>query len=142
VYCYTYINEFSCIFNELQLWSYISADHPNFLKTVAKLSNVPLPQPTIDKLDDIHKSFQTVYNNVLYLKKIVVGNPSLNNQHVMAVKKTIDEFMFHDSQVLSFYPQLFNFGKDNMSWQELVKHIISEQTFMIELFQDLEQQIQ
>jgi hypothetical protein len=142
VYCYTCVDEFSCIFNELQLWSYISGDHPNFLKTVAKLSNVPLPQVTEDKLDDIHKSFQTVYDNVLYLKKIVVGNPNLNNQHAMAVKKVINEFMFYDSQVLLFYPQLLNFGKDNMSWQELVKHIISEQTFMLELFQDLEQQIQ
>jgi hypothetical protein len=100
------------------------------------------PWGTVNKLDDIHKSFLSVYNNALYLKKIVVGNPSLNNQHIITVKKIINEFMFYDSQALSFYPQLLNFGKDNMSWQELVKHIISEQTFMLELFQDLEQQIQ
>lgn len=141
MYCYTYVNEFTCIFNELQLWSYISGDHPNFLKTVASLSNVPLPTSTVSRLDDIHKSFDGLYNNVLYLKKIVVGNPDLNNQHVMAVKKAIDDFLFYDSQVLSFYPQLLGFSKDNMSWQELVKHISSEQTFMLELFKDLQQQI-
>jgi len=141
MYCHTYINEFSCIFNELQLWSHISSDHPNFLKTVANLSKINLPKATEDKLDGIHKMFQELYNNVVRLRIEVDGKPNLYKQHIISVKKLIDEFLLHDTHALSFYPQLLGFGKENSAWQELVKHIINEQAFMLELFQDLRQQI-
>ena len=141
MYCHTYINEFSCIFNELQLWSHISSDHPNFLKTVANLSKIDLPKSTEDKLDSIHKMFQDLYNNVVRLRIEVDGKPNLYKQHIVSVKKLIDEFLLHDTHALSIYPQLMGFGKGNSAWQELVKHIINEQTFMLELFQDLRQQI-
>jgi len=35
MYCYTYVNQFACIFNELELWTHISSEHPTFLKTQA-----------------------------------------------------------------------------------------------------------
>ncbi len=141
MYCHTYINQFSCVFNELQLWSRISSEHPTFIKNVALLSKVRLPKSAGDRLDEVHKRFLELYNNIVYLKRIVNGNPNLYKKHIIAVRKVINEFLQYDTYVLSFYPQLLNYGKNNGAWQELVKHIISEQTFMLELFKDLRQQI-
>ena len=141
MYCFTYINQFSCIFNELQLWTHISSDHPSFLKTVATLSNVNLPKVTEDKLDEIHKMFMGLYNKVIYLKKAVNSNPNLYAQHITGIKDLIDEFLLHDIHAVNFYPQLLMFGTENKAWLELVKHIISEQTFMLELFNDLRKQL-
>jgi hypothetical protein len=141
MYCFTYINQFSCIFNELQLWAHISSDHPSFLKTVATLANVNLPKVTEDKLDEIHKMFMELYNKVIYLKKDVNSNPNLYAQHITGIKKLIDEFLLHDTHAVNFYPQLLMLGTENKAWLELVKHIISEQTFMLELFNDLRQQL-
>lgn len=141
MYCYTYINQFACIFNELQLWTHISSDHPTFLKNVATLSKINLPKATEDKLDNIHKMFLGLYNNVVYLKKVVNVNPTSYAQHIMNIKRIIDEFLRYDTQAISFYPQLLAFGKENKAWEELVKHIIDEQTFMLQLFKDLRQQI-
>jgi hypothetical protein len=141
MYCYTYINQFACIFNELQLWTHISSDHPNFLKTVAGLSNINLPKDIQNKLDDIHQKFMELYNRVLYLKKVVYANLALYGRHITNIKKLINEFLIYDTQALSLYPQLLGLGKDNKAWQELVKHIINEQTFMLELFKNLRQQI-
>lgn len=141
MYCYTHVTQFACVFNELQLWSHISSEHPTFLKNVASLTNVNLPKPIILELNNIHKQFLGVYNNVVYLKKIIDGNPALYRQHIIAIRKAIDEFILHDTHALSFYPQLLKYGTDNKAWQELVKHIISEQNFMLELFRDLKRQI-
>lgn len=141
MYCYTYINQFACIFNELQLWTHISSDHPSFLKTVATLSNVNLPKDMEDKLDDIHKMFSSLYNNVMYLKKSVDVSHALYTQHIIDIKKLIDEFILHDTHALNLYPELLAFGLENNAWKELVKHIINEQTFMLELFNDLKQQL-
>ena len=141
MYCHTYVNEFSCIFNELQLWSHISSDHPVFLKTVANLSKVNLPKTTVKMLDDVHKAFMKLYSDVLNIKKTSNENPTQSKQNIMAVKKIMDEFLMHDKHVLAFYPQLLAFGKENSAWQELVKHIIDEQAFMFELITDLRQQV-
>jgi hypothetical protein len=143
MYCHTHINQFSCVFNELQLWTHISSDHPNFLKTVANLSKVNLPKTAEDKLEDIQKKFSKLYNDIVHVKRTIIdnANPNLYGQHITEIKRLIDEFLLHDTHALSFYPQLLNFGKENHAWQELVKHIINEQTFMLELFEDLRQQI-
>lgn len=141
MYCYTYVNQFSCIFNELQLWSHISSEHPNFIKTVAALSKVNLPKATENQLEDIHKMFLRLYNKVLHLKKTIDGNPNLYAQHVVSTKKLIDEFILHDTHALSFYPELLKYGTDNKAFMELIKHIISEQAFMLELFKDLRKQV-
>lgn len=140
MYCYTYINQFPCIFNELQLWSHISSEHPSFLKTVATLSNVNLPKAIEASLDDIQEMFMELYNNVVALKKSVEVGP-LYSKHIMETKKLMDEFLLHDTHALNFYPQLLAFGTGNNAWKELVRHIISEQAFMLELFKDLRQQL-
>ncbi len=62
-------------------------------------------------------------------------------QSITNIKRIIDKFMFYDTQALSFYPKLLEFGKENKVWQELVNHIIHEQHFMLELFKDLILQI-
>jgi len=141
MYCYTYMNQFTCIFNELLLWTHISSEHPIFLKTVATLSEVNLQKDIQDKLDDIHQTFLALYNNVVYLKNDVEGNPNQYFQHIIGIKKLIDEFLRHDDHALSIYPELMTSGVENKAWQELINHIISEQTFMLQLFKDLRQEI-
>lgn len=141
MYCYTYVNEFTCIFNELQLWSHISSDHPVFLKTVASLSNIILPKEAIEQLDDIQKMFHNLYKSVLHQKKLHKRNQRVDSHDIMIVKKAIDDFILYDAEAVSFYPQLLDFGKENMAWQELVKHIINEQAFMLDLFEDLRLQL-
>lgn len=138
MYCYTYMNQFTCVFNELQLWSHISSDHPIFLKTVASLSNVKLPKSIVDGLNNIHNAFLKLYNNAVQLKKSTSTNPT---QYTIHIKKLIDEFIYYDTRALSFYPQLLTLAKGNKAWQELVRHIINEQAFMLELFKNLRQQI-
>ncbi|AKN31036.1 hypothetical protein Ccar_09325 [Clostridium carboxidivorans P7] len=141
MYCYTHVNQFTCVFNELQLWTHISEDHPNFFKRVAKLSGINLPKPVIDNLTNIHMMFSKLHNDVMYLKRIVNSNPALYARNIANVRRLIDEFILHDKHALSFYPQLLRYGRGNAAWQELVKHIIDEQNFMLELFTNLRQQI-
>ena len=140
MYCYTYINQVTCIFNELQLWSRISSEHPKFLKNVATLSKLDLPENIVDELNGIHKAFLGLYNNVVHLKKLVGANPTLYPQHIASIKRAIDEFLTYDAHALSVYPKLLIFGAENNSWKELVNHIINEQAFMFELMKDLRQQ--
>jgi len=104
MYCYTYLNQFPCTFNELQLWTRISSEHTDFLKTVASLSNVNLPKATVDNLDEIHKMFSGLYNKVISLKGTVDSSPYLYTQHVNGIKTLIDEFIFHDTHAVNFYP--------------------------------------
>ncbi len=141
MYCYTYVNQFTCVFNELQLWSHISKDHPVFLKTVATLSNIKLPKAKEDELDEIQKTFSDLYNKVVSLKRAIGGCPTLYAHYVVAIKNLIDEFILHDTHAINFYSQLLSTDIENKTWLELVKHIISEQAFMLELFKDLKQQI-
>jgi len=141
MYCYTYVNQFTCIFNELQLWTHISSDHPTFFKTVAALSKIKLPKATEEQLDEFHRQFNELHNNVLELKKRVGNNPNLYRQHIAAVRRAIDEFLLLDRKVVAFYPQLLSFGTENKAWQELVKHITDEQRFMLELVSDLRKQV-
>lgn len=141
MYCYTHVNQLTCVFNELQLWTHISEDHPNFLKRVAKLSGINLTAPVVDNLTNIHMIFSKLHNDVMYLKRIVNSNPALYVKNIASVKRLIDEFIFHDRHALLLYPQLLRFGQGNAAWQELVKHIIDEQNFMLELFGNLRHQI-
>ncbi|MGE5627276.1 MAG: DUF2935 domain-containing protein [Solirubrobacterales bacterium] len=132
MYCYTYVNQYNCVFNEIQLWSHISSDHPIFFKTVASLSKIELPEAVEDKLLNIHNGFMKIYKQSIYMKK---------NHLSSGVKNLLKEFINLDTYVLSFYPQLIEYGKGNDAWSELVNHIISEQKFMYELICDLIKQI-
>lgn len=141
MYCYTHAHELTCIFNELQLWSHISSDHPNFLKTVAALTGVQLPNPVINQLDEIHKAFNELYDHVVEMKKTMARSTKLKGPEAIMVKKAIDNFLIHDTHAIALYPKLLDFGTEQMAWQELVKHITNEQAFMLELFKDLKKQL-
>ena len=141
MYCYTYVNQFACIFNELQLWTHISSDHPTFFKTVAALSKIQLPKDIERQLDEFHVQFNELHKNILDLKRRVGNNPNLFRQNIAAVRRAIDEFLLLDRKVVVFYPQLLAFGSENKAWQELVKHITDEQKFMLELVSDLRKQV-
>ena len=141
MYCYTYVNQFPCIFNELQLWTHISSDHPVFLKTVASLSDINLPQTVIAILDSINKRFLNLHNEAAFMKNNVGNNPHTYYSQMNDVKMLIDDFINEDTHAISFYPQLMVYAADNKAWQELVKHIINEQAFMLELFNDLKHQL-
>ncbi|NFQ85375.1 DUF2935 domain-containing protein [Clostridium sporogenes] len=141
MYCYTYVSQFACIFNELELWTHISSEHPNFLKTVASLSKINLSKSTVGKLDNIHNTFLELYNDVVYLKKALRNRPMLYFQDIMNIKRLINKFIFYNTKAVSFYPKLLASGKENKTWQELTNHIIHEQHFMLELFKDLLLQI-
>ncbi len=132
MYCYTYANEFTCIYNELHLWTHVSSDHPIFLKTVASLSKIRLPKAVEDKLQHTHEIFMQLHHQAVNLK---------NNPNPAAVRRLIDEFLRADSDVINFYPQLLNFGKGNAAWRELVNHITDEQKFMYELMRNLRRQV-
>ncbi|MBC8063055.1 MAG: DUF2935 domain-containing protein [Clostridiaceae bacterium] len=141
MYCNTTINQFLCVFNEIQLWSRISSEHPDFLKTLANLSNVNLPKTTDYKLYDFHKRFLDLYKNNVHVYKVANSSPNLNAQHLLAVERVIEQFILVDTEVIAFYSQLTEFGTENRAWQKLVEHVISEQAFMLELFIDLKKQI-
>jgi hypothetical protein len=141
VYCYTHVNDYLCIFNELQLWSFISSDQPNFLKAVAGFTKVTLPPAYITELDDLHEKFYSLNSNVISHKRAFASNPKRSPQLTNTVRKLIDSFIAYDTQALALYTQLLSIGRDNDTWQELVKHIIGEQNFMLELFKDLAVQL-
>lgn len=141
MYCCTYVNQFTCIFNELQLWTRISSEHPIFLKIEAALSKIELPKATEGGLDDIHEKFSELYNDVMYVKRNASVNPNLYVRYIFDTRELIDKFILYDIHTLSFYPQLLIIGEDNEAWKELVRHILSEQAFMLELIKDLRQQI-
>lgn len=132
MYCYTYVNQYNCIFNEIQLWSHVSSDHPIFLKTVANLSKIEIPKTVEDNLLNIHNGFMKLYKQSLCMKK---------NQQSAGIKGVLKEFINLDTYVLAFYPQLIELGRGNRAWSELVNHIISEQKFMYQLINDLIKQI-
>lgn len=141
MYCYTYANEFACILNELQLWSHISSDHPVFLKTVASLAKIMLPNNILKQLDETHHLFHHLYKHVVHLKKKDANHSRLDHYELAEVKKAIDDFILYNAQAISYYPDLLEYGQDNPVWLELVKHIINEQSFMMDLFDDLRLQL-
>lgn len=132
MYCNTHVNQFSCILNELYLWTHISSDHPVFLRTVAGLSKIKLPRTAEEHLEHIHEEFNKLHQQAVNLRR--QANPA-------AARRIIDEFLRVDSEAIAFYPQLLNFGKGNAAWKELVNHIIDEQKFMYELMRDLRRQV-
>lgn len=132
MYCYTYVNQYLCVFNELQLWTHVSNEHPVFLKTVARLSKIRIPKSVEEKLNNIHQEFMNLYQQSKMLNK---------EQHSLEVRRIIDKFLVLDRDAIEFYPELLNYGKDNEPWKELVHHIIMEQKFMYKLMSDLKKQI-
>lgn len=137
MYCFTYANNFNCIFNELLLWSEISSEHPIFIKTVASLTKKNLSKETLDKLDGINKMFSDLNSKVkTVMKKPYLSYPIAYNE----ITKLINEFLLHDNHFLKLLPEVKAYGKEDKVWQELLAHITHEQKFMYELFNNLKMQ--
>jgi hypothetical protein len=142
MYCFTAANSFTCILNELILWSDISSEHPIFIKTVGQLTEKNLSQNIIDILMDINQNFSALNKSVRLLK----GKMKAGSFNYYAYRKPvlvlIDNFLIHDKKVLDLMlPSVKNYGKEDKVWQELLEHITREQVFMYELFCNLKTQI-
>lgn len=141
MYCYTYAANFTCVINEILLWSEISSEHPTFVKTVGALTNKKLPQPLIAELDELIASFTNIKTRAQGLKQDVAQNPFQYAKHIRIARSLINEFIMHDKHALEVYPRVMQIGREDKVWQTLLDHIIHEQRFMLELFMDLRKQI-
>ncbi len=137
MYCFTYANSMNCIFRELTLWSDISSEHPIFIKTVAELSGIKLPEDIIQKLLEVHKSFSNL--NLKIKKPIDAWH--LNYSCTMRLRCLIEEFITYDIKFIKLFKELDKYGKENKVFMELLNHIHHEQIFMYKLFNDLLMQI-
>jgi hypothetical protein len=142
MYCYTQISNLICVFNELQLWSEISSEHPIFIKTVSDLTKKNLPPSIVEKLLHINSIFTSLGNDTLGLKKSITPNPRLNYKYTEQIKILINRFLKNDEYVLSVIPEIRQYGRDDNVWQTLLEHITHEQKFMYNLFTDLSSQLE
>lgn len=140
MYCYTYVNNINCIVNELLLWSEISSEHPIFIKTVAELSKKNLSKDIIDKLMSINNMFTDLKTKVQGMQNPMYYRCN-HYQNYYNIKMFVKEFLLHDKHFLELLPKLTEYGKDDKVWQELINHIIHEQTFMKDLFFDVLRQL-
>lgn len=141
MYCYTYAANFTCVINEILLWSDISSEHPIFVKTVASLTGKKLPPNLASELDGLNKDFGSIKERAEKLRLDVKNNPFQYAKHINMARALINEFLIHDSHALKVYPAVAEIGKEDKVWQTLLHHIIHEQTFMYELFTDLKKQL-
>ncbi|MDD2498255.1 MAG: DUF2935 domain-containing protein [Desulfitobacteriaceae bacterium] len=141
MYCFTYAHNINCIFNELLLWSEISSEHPIIIKTVAELTNKKLSSDILRKLTEVTETFSDLKDRVETVRQDIYYSPYYYYGHVQRIRGLIEDFLLHDRNFLAILPELKEYGKDDMVWQELIEHIIKEQQFMYKLFQDLRLQL-
>lgn len=141
MYCYTYVNNISCIVNELILWSEISSEHPVFIKNVARLTSKDLCEEIIEKLDRINKEFSELKERAENLKEKGKYNSYIYMSSIVKIRELIDIFLKNDSYRMDLISQLKEYGKDDMVWQELIEHIGYEQKFMYETFREVKMQL-
>ncbi|KRQ87648.1 hypothetical protein ABG79_00449 [Caloramator mitchellensis] len=130
MYCKCYFNNLCCVINEIILWSEISSEHPVFIKTVAALTNKNLSQSIVNRLNEVSNMFKPINERARDLKAACRQTSLI----YLDVKKLIEEFLLHDGHFLMLIPDVKQYGKDDMVWQELLEHITHEQRFMFELF--------
>jgi hypothetical protein len=141
LYCYTYLNNFSCVLNELLLWSDISSEHPIFIKTVAELTKKNLPEEVLDKLMEVNKMFSELKGKTEELKKQMHFNPYNPYNYLTQIKIMVKEFLMHDRYALQVIDMVKRYGQEDKVWQTLLEHITEEQEFMYKLFNDLDGQL-
>lgn len=139
MYCFTYINSFQCVINELILWSDISSEHPIFIKTVAQLSHKKLSKDTLEKLMEVNKTFNEVKEKTLEVKNKIT--PYMELHQIPDVRGLVKEFLRSDEYFLSILPEVKQYGKDDKTFQTLLEHITDEQKFMYEIMTDLKVQL-
>lgn len=141
MYCFTYLNNFSCVINELLLWSEISSEHPIFIKTVAELTNKNLSEDVLSNLAEVNKIFSELKGKTEDLKKQMHFNPYNPYNYLSQIKVFVKEFMIHDRYALRVTDMVKKYGKEDKVWQTLLEHITEEQEFMYKLFTDIDNQL-
>ena len=140
MYCHTYANNSYCIVNELLLWTEISSEHPIFIKTIASLTKKKLSDSTLTKLMDVHKMFSELNKTACSIKDEQLSKPCHQYTVMAKISMLVNEFLLHDTHMLSLLPEVQSYGKEDKIWQTLLEHITHEQRFMYELFTDLQKQ--
>lgn len=141
LYCFTYLNNFTCAVNELILWSDISSEHPIFIKTVAELSKKNLPEDVLSKLMEVNKAFSELKSKAENLRGQMHFNPYNPYNYLPRIKELIKEFLIQDRYVFQVLDIVKQYGKEDKVWQTLLEHITEEQEFMYKLFTDLDNQL-
>lgn len=141
MYCFTCVNNPVCVLAELSLWSEISSEHPVFVKTVADLTKKNLPQSTVNRLMEVRGMFTEFRQRIDALKTKMSSTPYVYPEYFIQLRQLVDEFLIHDGHALAAYAEVKEFGKEDKIWQTLLQHIIHEQTFMYELFNDIKIQL-
>jgi hypothetical protein len=141
LYCFTYLGNFSCVINELVLWSDVSSEHPIFIKTVAELTQKNLPEEVLSNLKEVNKIFSELKGKAEELKKQMHFNPYNPYNYLPQIKVLVKEFMLHDRFALQVIDMVKRYGKEDKVWQTLLEHITEEQEFMYKVFTDLNNQL-
>lgn len=141
LYCYTLVNNLNCVFNELMLWTEISSEHPIFIKTVASLTKKNLPKEIENRLMEVNKMFSNLHMKVQDLRKRVTSSSLQLPYIVMELNKIMKEFFKYDNYFLKLLADLIKYGREDKIWQALLHHIMHEQKFMYELFQNIDKQV-
>ncbi|WP_157910226.1 DUF2935 domain-containing protein [Petroclostridium xylanilyticum] len=143
MYCYTVLTNTLCALRELDMWTEISKQHPVFIKTVAKSSNIDLPKELINKLDKLNENFEALHKRV---KEIIRRQPYggvdwMAYLPLIQVRSLVETFLQYDIDFLNVLNQVKNYGRENKVWQTLLEHIIHEQEYMYRLFVTLRNQM-
>ncbi|MGE4283680.1 MAG: DUF2935 domain-containing protein [Clostridia bacterium] len=143
MYCYTMLTDTMCVIRELDMWTEISKEHPIFLKNVAKLSNINLPNDLVASLDKVNEQFESLHRTVkqLMAQQPYGGMGWMPNPQMMQVRALVETFLQYDMNFINVLRQVQNHGKENAVWQTLVGHITQEQEYMYRLFTGLRNQM-
>lgn len=141
MYCFTYASSYDCIFNELLLWSKVSAEHPVFIKKVASLSGKNLSQGAVEELMEFNKDFGELSDKVRQVREMLAYNGYYRNDIGNEIKKLVTEFLIMDEKIIEYVTKIKTYGQEDQVWQTLLHHIAEEQTLMKKLFTDLSMQI-
>jgi hypothetical protein len=140
LYCYTYVSNLMCVFNELILWTEISKEHPEFIMTLASLTNKNLSSKTIENLKEVNKSFSLLQKNVKELQSRVKYGMKIHCSYIITLKEYMEAFLVLDKTALSVLEEARQYGKEDMVWQTLLEHISEEQTYMFEAVSNIKKQ--
>jgi hypothetical protein len=141
LYCFTYINNLTCVLNELMLWSDISSEHPIFIKTVGGLTSKNLPAELVENLLEVNRMFTDLKQKTMEVIRKIRSNPYMYLNHIGEVRNLVKEFLSHDMHFLELLPEIRQIEKEDMVWQTLLEHITEEQKFMYEIMTDLKIQL-
>lgn len=128
-----------CILNELLLWAEISSEHPDFIKTVAMLTNKNLAPDVVNSLTEVHEMFKDLHRKTITLKQEMNLNPYY--YYMPNLMALVDGFLLHDMHFFEVLPIVKSYGKEDTVWQTLLEHITREQHFMYNLMTDLRNQL-